>query len=87
MIIFEDTIMSVATFILANSYYLMKQPGYYRSKGECSESITNNVRKRCGYNNCFINTELDSIKYLNFYWKNLIILNLKENLYSMNLFQ
>ena len=66
MIIFEDTIMSVATFILANSYYLMKQPGYYRSKGECSESITNNVRKRCGYNNCFINTELDSIKYLNF---------------------
>ena len=67
MLIFEDTIMSVSSFILSNSYYLMKEPGYYRSKGECKESsISKNETRSCGYNNCIINTELDSIKYFNF---------------------
>jgi glycosyltransferase involved in cell wall biosynthesis len=66
IMVFEDTIMSVSLFILSNSYYLMREPGYYRSKGECLESIPKNITKKCGYNYCIINPELDSIKYLNF---------------------
>ena len=66
MLVFEDTIMSVSLFILSNSYYLMRDPGYYRSKGECQESISKNVKKKCGYKGCTINPELDSFKYLNF---------------------
>ena len=66
IVLFEDIIMSSALFFLSNSYYLMKQPGYYRSKNECFESSNKNSEKRCGYHNCIINTELDSIKYLNY---------------------
>ncbi len=66
ILIFEDTIMSVSLFILSNSYYLMKEPGYYRSKGECFKSLSDNRNKKCGLNNCIINPEFDSIKYLNF---------------------
>ena len=66
IVLFEDIIMSSALFFLSNSYYLMKQPGYYRSKNECFESSNKSVEKRCGYHNCIINIELDSIKYLNF---------------------
>jgi glycosyltransferase involved in cell wall biosynthesis len=54
MLVFEDTIMSVSLFILSNSYYLMRDPGYYRSKGECQESISKNVKKKCGYKGCTI---------------------------------
>lgn len=63
---FEDTIMSVSLFILSNSYYLTKENGYYRSKGECTINFINTTRKKCGLNNCIINSNLDSIKYLNF---------------------
>ena len=66
IIIFEDTIMSVSLFFLSNSFYLMKEPGYYRSKGECFIAPSEKVQKRCGLNNCIINKEFDSIKYINF---------------------
>ena len=66
IIIFEDTIMSVSLFFLSNSFYLMKEPGYYRSKGECFITPSEKVQKRCGLNNCIINKEFDSIKYINF---------------------
>ena len=63
---FEDTIMSVSLFILSKSYYLLKMPGYYRSNNECFKINSTNNKKKCGYNNCIINKNLDSIKYLNF---------------------
>ena len=68
ILIFEDTIMSSSLFIISNSYYLMNEPGYYRSKKECIESINKKEEKKCSYNNCMIrkNNELDPIKYLNF---------------------
>jgi glycosyltransferase involved in cell wall biosynthesis len=68
LIIFEDTIMSSSLFILSNSYYLMNEPGYYRSKKECIESINKKDEKKFSYNNCMINNnyELDPVKYLNF---------------------
>ena len=63
---FEDTIMSVSLFILSNSYYLTKEPGYYRSKGECSINLPKTINKKCNLNNCILNPKFDSIKYLNF---------------------
>ena len=63
---FEDTIMSVSLFILSNSYYLTKEPGYYRSKGECSINLPKTINKKCYLNNCILNPKFDSIKYLNF---------------------
>ena len=68
ILIFEDTIMSSSLFIISNSYYLMNEPGYYRSKKECIESINKKEDKKCSYNNCMTmkNDELDPIKYLNF---------------------
>ena len=66
IVIFEDTIMSVSLFCLSHSFYLMKQPGYYRSKGECFINSSKKVQKRCGLNYCIINKEFDSIKYINF---------------------
>ena len=66
IIIYEDTIMSVALFFIAESYYLYKLPGYYRSINECTKIISNYTRKKCGYNNCIINKIFDAFKYLNF---------------------
>lgn len=68
MLIFEDTIMSSSLFILSNSYYLVNEPGYYRSAKECIKSIDNNEKIECNFNNCTINSnDLDPIKYLNFF--------------------
>ena len=66
ILVFEDTIMSISLFIISNSYYLMKEPGYYRSKGECDINISEKSNKKCGLNNCIISPEFDAIKYLNF---------------------
>ena len=64
--IFEDTIMSVSLFTLSNSYYIMKEPGYYRSKGECKETFTNINKVKCGLPENKINKRSDSLKYINF---------------------
>ena len=64
--IFEDTIMSVSLFTLSNSYYIMKEPGYYRSKGECKETFTNINEVKCGFPENKINKRSDSLKYINF---------------------
>ena len=66
IVIYEDTIMSVALFIIAKSYYLFKEPGYYRTINECIKSLSTYTRKKCGNNNCIINKNFDSFKYLNF---------------------
>ena len=63
---FEDTIMAVSLFKVANSYYYMNDLGYYKSKGECENSFPLLEYKTCNPKNLTINIELDSIKYLNF---------------------
>lgn len=45
IIIYEDTIMSIALFIIAKSYYYLKETGYYRSNFECLKSKSNNTKK------------------------------------------
>ena len=63
---FEDTIMSISLFIIANSYYLIKEPGYYRSKEKKLQSkITKEVNQNNKYK-CITNIKLDSTKYLQF---------------------
>jgi len=64
---YEDTIMSVSLFRVANSYYYMRECGYYYAKEECEKKyfpISNS--RRCKHKNFIINKELDPIKYLNF---------------------
>ena len=58
--------MSISLFVIAKSYYLFKEPGYYRSTYECVKSFSTNMRKKCGNDNCIINKNFDNFKYLNF---------------------
>ena len=44
---YEDTIMSVAIYQVAKSYYLMKQVGYYYSRDEFSYRIPFQKNKKC----------------------------------------
>ena len=58
--------MSISLFIIANSYYLIKEPGYYRSKEKKLQSkITKEVNQNNKYK-CITNIKLDSTKYLQF---------------------
>ena len=63
---YEDTIMSISLFRIADSYYYMPECGYYRARGEFEESFTLSNLKKCKPNYFKINKELDPIKYLNF---------------------
>ena len=63
---YEDTIMTVSLFHIANSYYYMNELGYYYSKGECENHFPFLEFKKCMPLNIAINKELDSIKFLNF---------------------
>ena len=63
---YEDTIMSISLFRIADSYYYMPECGYYRARGEFEESLTLSNLKKCKPNYFKINKELDPIKYLNF---------------------
>ena len=64
--IFEDTIMSISLFFLSNSYYLMKESGYYRTKGECLEKSPEKKENKCSPSKHKINIKSDSIKYIYF---------------------
>ena len=63
---FEDSIMAVSLFHIAHSYYYMKECGYYVANGECENPFPVLNFKKCKQKNFRINSELDSIKYLNF---------------------
>ena len=63
---YEDTIMSISLFYIANSYYYINELGYYYSKGECENHFPFLEHKKCIPLKIEINKELDSIKYLNF---------------------
>ena len=63
---YEDTIMVVALFYIANSYYYMNECGYYVASGECEKTFPLLKFKKCNLKNFTINKELDAIKYLNF---------------------
>ena len=63
---YEDTIMTVSLFHVANSYYYMQELGYYKSKRECENPFPILSNKKCEEKKFFVNSELDSIKYLNF---------------------
>ena len=63
---YEDSIMSVALFRVANSYYHMKEYGYYYAKEDCKNPLPNINFKKCNCKKFLTNNELDPIKYLNF---------------------
>lgn len=69
--IFEDTIMSVSLFTLSNSYYIMKEAGYYRSKGECLGTLPNIVGVKCNFPENRVNNRSDSLKYISFLFEKL----------------
>ena len=63
---YEDSIMSVSLFRVANSYYHMKEYGYYYAKDDCKNPLPNTSLKKCKSKKFINNNELDPIKYLNF---------------------
>ena len=65
--VYEDTIMSVSLFRIANSYYQIKECGYYYSKEEeCKASFPFLNFSKCKQKNFRNDKRLDPIKYLNF---------------------
>ena len=66
MLDYEDSIMSISLFSLANSYYHMKEYGYYYAKEECQSHYECISVNRCKQKRENINIKLDPIKYLNF---------------------
>ena len=63
---YEDTIMTVSLFHIANSYYYMNECGYYVASGECENPFPLLKFKKCIVKNISINKALDSMKYLHF---------------------
>ena len=63
---YEDTIMSVSLFRISNSFYQMKECGYYYAKEECKDSSSNLNFKKGKPKDFKNNKELDPVKYLNF---------------------
>ena len=66
--IYEDTIMAISLLQIANSYYLMKERGYYynrdTNRNKFSENIETNIKK-CKINKNIVK-DIDQVKYLNF---------------------
>ena len=63
MLNFEDTIMSYILFKVANSYYFMKEIGYYYSSNDKNQK--SNLKQECLCTNNNIKT-VDSIKFIYF---------------------
>jgi len=63
---YEDTIMSVSLFRIANSFYYMLEYGYYIAKEEFEEQFPFLKSKKCLTKSLKTNKEIDPIKYLNF---------------------
>ena len=61
---YEDTIMAVSLYQISQSYYLLKEPGYYYT-GEKNNYIAINKNKKCKNNEKLIK-DMDEIKFLNF---------------------
>ena len=67
ILVFEDTIMAVSLFIISKSYYLMKDIGYYRTRGECSKCELNDKTCILDYTKKFYDSiQLDFMKYIQF---------------------
>ena len=64
MLNYEDTIMSYILFKVANSYYLMKERGYYYSKTE--DKYQFQQKKKCKRTINIIKKTIDPIKFLYF---------------------
>ena len=68
IMIYEDTIMAISLLQIANSYYLMKERGYYynrdTNRNKFSENIETNIKK-CKINKNIVK-DIDQAKYLNF---------------------
>ena len=43
---YEDTLMSVALFQIANSYYYMNEEGYYYSRDEQRKNLSSKINKK-----------------------------------------
>ena len=62
---YEDTIMTVSLYQIAQSYYLMNEPGYYYSGSE-KKNFYPNVKERKCKNNKNLIKDMNEIKFLKF---------------------
>ena len=63
--LFEDTILVVASYQIAQSYYLFKQPGYYYSRDENYKRNPDIPNRKC-LERQNVMRGVDSLKYINF---------------------
>ena len=65
IMVYEDTIMMVTLYQIAQSYYLLKQPGYYYSRDEFSNRNPPIPNRKCLERQNVIRG-VDSLKFLNY---------------------
>jgi glycosyltransferase involved in cell wall biosynthesis len=69
---YEDTILTVTLFQIAQSYYMFKQVGYYYSRDENTGRYPAIPGKQCPYNNNTIhNYKMDELKFINYLYDNM----------------
>ena len=64
ILVFEDTIMAFGLFNIANSYYLMKEQGYYYSRNQKKVFNFTNKIKKC--KSIKKKNDIDALKFLEF---------------------
>jgi len=67
---YEDTILTVTLYQLAQSYYMFKQVGYYYSRDERAGKFPNVPGKKCPFREG-ASYEFDSLKFLNYLYDNM----------------
>ena len=66
MLIYEDSIMAISLLQIANSYYLMREKGYYYNRSKKYKNKINNNKCRSSKSGINVFKGLDNVKYLNF---------------------
>ena len=67
---FEDTIMVVSLYQIAQTYYLFKEPGYYYSRDEKYGHFPFLPNKKC-YDKENVDKNIDNLKFINFLYENM----------------
>ena len=67
---YEDTILTVTLYQLAQSYYMFKQVGYYYSRDERKGKYPDVPGRKCAFRNDVI-YNLDGLKFINYLYDNM----------------
>ena len=70
ILVYEDTMMNIALYRVAQTFYLYKEPGIYYSRDEKSGSYPSIHKKKCKKREN-VNRGVDSLKFINYLYEKL----------------